>query len=106
MEQHESELKEKIQESTKMEKVKEGDFSEVQKYLKEKSVENARMAFEIRCEMVEDIKANFKSKHKIQGGEEALICQDCHCKEIQTQRHCLVCPEWEDIRTGLELDKI
>ena len=64
------------------------------------------MAFKIRYELVEDIKANFKSKHKRQGGEEALLCKDCACKEIQTQSHCLVCPEWEEIRTGLELDKM
>ena len=58
--------------------------------------------------MVEDIKGNFKfkDKYKIKGGEEALYCKDCDCGEIQTQSHCLICPKWEDIRTGLELDKI
>ena len=106
MDHHDSELKEKIKKSTKMENVKEDDFSKVQEYLKGKSIENARMAFKIRCEMVEDIKGNFKSKYKRQGGEEALLCQDCDCGEVQTQSHCLVCPQWEDIRTGLELERI
>ena len=82
------------------------NYSQVQDYLKDKSIENTRMAFKIRCNMVEDIRGNFTSKYKRQGGEEALLCQDCDCGEIQTQSHCMVCPQWEDIRTGLELDKI
>ena len=106
MEHHDNELKEKIKSSEKMEKVKDDDFSQVQEYLKGKSIENTRMAFKIRCNMVQDIKGNFTSKYKRLGGEEALLCQDCDCREIQTQSHCLVCPKWEEIRTGLELDKI
>ena len=90
----------------KMAKVKDEDFSQVKEYLKGKSIENTRMAFKIRCNMVQDIKGNFTSKYKRLGGEEALLCQDCDCREIQTQSHCLVCPKWEEIRTGLELDKI
>ena len=89
-----------------MEKVKDGDFRKVQDYLFGKSIDNTRMAFKIRCEMVEEIKGNFKDKYKRQGGEEALICQDCDCGDVQTQSHCLVCPKWNDIRTGLELDRI
>ena len=106
MEHQDIELKERIFKSTKMDKVKHNDFSKVQKYLTGKSIENTRMAFKIRCEMVEEIKGNFKDKFKRQGGEEALICQDCDTREIQTQSHCLVCPKWEDIREGLELDRI
>ena len=75
-------------------------------YLNRKSLEDTRMAFRIRCEMVDKVKGNFKDKFKRQGGEEALVCQDCDCGEIQTQSHCLVCPKWEDIRAGLELDRI
>ena len=59
MDHHDSELKEKILKSTKMEKVKTDDFRKVQEYLKGKSIENASMAFKIRSEMVEDIKGNF-----------------------------------------------
>ena len=56
--------------------------------------------------MVNDIKVNVKDKFKRLGGEEALKCDDCMIDQIQTQSHCLVCPHWEDIRRGLELDQM
>ena len=49
---HNKELKGKIGESKKMMKHKDEDFSKPQAYLNEKSVENSRMAFRIRSEMV------------------------------------------------------
>jgi hypothetical protein len=64
------------------------------------------MAFRIRCEMVKEIKGNFKDKYRRKGGEEALKCDDCDCDQVETQSHCLVCPHWNDIRRGLELDKM
>ena len=106
LEHHDDELRDKIKRFEKMEHIKDEDFSQVQDYLKQKSIENTRTAFKIRCSMVEDIKGNFKSKYRRNGGEEALLCQDCDCGEIQTQSHCLVCPKWEDIRTGLEMEKL
>ena len=71
-----------------------------------KVVSNCRMAFSIRCEMVNEVKGNHKDKYRRKGGEEALKCEDCHSNQIQTQTHCLTCPHWEDIRKGLEIDKI
>ena len=56
-----------------MEKVKDNDFSKFQDYLSGNSLEDTRMAFQLRCEMVEDIKGNFKDKYKRKGGEEALF---------------------------------
>ena len=64
------------------------------------------MAFRIRCEMVNDIKGNFKDKYRKKGGEEALKCDDCNQDQVQTQSHCLVCPHWEELRIGLDLGKI
>ena len=32
-----------------------------------------------------------------------LLCQDCPGREIQTKSHCVVCPRWDKLRTGLEL---
>ena len=45
---------------------------------------NCRMAFRIRCELVKDIKGNYKDKFKRLGGEDALKCDDCLSDEIQT----------------------
>ena len=99
-------LKTQIGNSKKMMKHKEDDITDVQSYLKGKSVDNARMAFRIRSEMVKDIRGNFKDKFKRNGGEAALQCQECLSGILETQSHCLICPKWKDIRNGLELDKI
>ena len=83
---------------------KDDDFTEVQEYMKGKSIENCRMSFKIRCEMVQDIKGNFKDKFRRKGGEEALSCKVCG--DIESQSHCVVCPQWQDIRSGLDVDKL
>ena len=40
---------------------KDENFTNVQKYMKEKSMENSRMSFMIRCEMVLEIEGNLKT---------------------------------------------
>ena len=85
---------------------KDEDFTEVQDYMKGKSVENVRVAFRIRCEMVQEIRGNYKDKYKRNGGEAAVLCPECPAQEIETQSHCLVCPRWEDIRRGMDLKRI
>ena len=72
----------------------------VQGYMKEKSVDNCPMAFRRRCEMVKEVKGNFKDKR----GESRR--DDCDGDHVQTQAHCLVCPRWDNIRQDLDLDKI
>ena len=74
---HYQELKEQIAKCKKMQKNKEDDFREVQSYMKGKVSQNTRMAFRIRCEMVDEIRVNFSSKCRRLGGEEALTCQEC-----------------------------
>ena len=103
---HKDELMEGVEKSKQMLKQKDGNFTKVQEYMKGKSVEKTRIAFRIRCEMVPEIRGNFKDKYKRGGGDEALLCQDCPGREIQTQSHCVVCPRWKNLRTGLELSKI
>ena len=105
-EHHDRNMIEEITKSKKMMKHKNDDFSQVQQYMLGKSVDNCRMAFRIRCEMVNDIKGNFKDKYKRLGGEAALKCEDCSENQIQTQSHCMICPHWEKIRRGLNLDSI
>ena len=63
-------------------------------------------AFRIQCEMVKDIKENFKDKHRRKGGDQALMCDECEEDVVQTQAHCLVCPHWEEIKSGLDLEQI
>ena len=68
-----------------------------------KSVENIRFAFRIRCEMVQEVRGNYKDKYRRKGGEAAVLRPECPAQEMETQSHCIVCPRWEDIRSGLEL---
>ena len=95
---HYLELKAKVAKSKKMLQHKDDDFTEVQEYMKGKSIENCRMSFKIRCEMVQDIKGNFKDKFRRKGGEEALSCKVCG--DIESQSYCLVCHQWRDINSG------
>ena len=63
---HYQDMKKEMEEKyKKMNDVKDDDFSEVQDYFKEKSVETARMAFRVRCQMVKDIPGNFKQERGV-----------------------------------------
>ena len=103
---HYTKLKDDIKNSKKMEKHKDDDFRDVQPYMKGKVIHKTRMCFRVRCEMIKDIKGNYKSKYTRHGGEEALVCDNCDCNVIETQSHCVVCPKWEGIRQGLDLTAI
>ena len=91
--------------SKKLEDNKFDDFSVEQPYMNEKSVEVGRMAFKIRCKMVDDIPANFKNKFRTKGknSDEGLECKHCQEKVLMDQAHCVVCPAWADIRQGLDM---
>ena len=62
------------------------------------------MAFRVRCNMVNDIPANFKQKYK--NNESGMKCEYCPEGAILSQSHCLECPAWEEIRRGLDLSNI
>ena len=96
-----NEMKEK---SKKLKEICEEDFREVQEYFNHKSVENVRMAFRVRCNMVDDIPANFKQKYK--NNENGIQCSYCPEGGIFSQSHCLECPAWEEMRKGLDLTNI
>ena len=57
-------------------------------------------------------KDNFRSKYrqKERGEEDSdpgLQCGDCLAPDTRdTQAHCLICPAWEQVRTGLDLGDI
>ena len=103
---HYNKMIDDITNSKKMEKHKNEDFHNIQPYMKGKDIYKARMCFRARCEMVNDVKGNFSSKYKRHGGEVALVCDYCDLDVNETQAHCLVCPQWEDLRHGLDLTEI
>ena len=99
-----ADIKKELSTSKKLKDIKDDDFSEVQEYFKGKSVENTRMAFKVRCQMVADIPANFKNKYKKK--EEGLECSYCAEKKEMSQGHCLECPAWSELRIGLDVTNI
>ena len=94
--------------SKKLDDIKFDNFSNEQPYMNEKSVEVGRMAFKIRCKMVEDIPGNFKNKYrtKARGGDKGLVWKYCKEEVLLDQAHCMACPAWEDIREGLDMTNI
>ena len=80
--------------SKKLDNIKFDDFTNEQPYMNEKSIEVGRMAFKIRCNMVEDIPANFKNKYRSNGrnSDEGLICKHCQEEVVMDQAHCMLCP--------------
>ena len=106
-ENHYNEMVEKVKKQTKLEDIKEEDFRELQPYSDDKSVDNGRMAFRIRSQMVKDIPGNFKNMYRVRGTvKDGLTCPDCRGEEIMTQSHCLACPAWSELRQGLDITDI
>ena len=66
-ENHYQEMVEEVKSKKKLENIKEDDFREVQQYFGDKSVENTRMGFMIRTQMVPKIPGNFKNKYRVRG---------------------------------------
>ena len=59
---HYADMKKELNNSKKLMDIRDEDFSEVQEYFKQKSVDNTRLAFRVRSKMVDEIPANFKDK--------------------------------------------
>ena len=75
---HYKDMLEVVKSKTKLEAIKDDDFSEVQAYFNDKSVEKTRMAFKVRTLMVPEIPGNFKNKYRVKGTvDEGLECSEC-----------------------------
>ena len=106
-ENHYDEMIESVKSKPKLDAINGEDFRKVQDYFLDKSVENTRMAFRIRTEMVKEIPGNFKNRYRVRGTlTDGLICLECQEQTVMTQSHCLTCPAWTEMRNGLDLSKI
>ena len=85
-------LKKDVEKGKKLKQHEVNDSSKPQNYLNGKSVEQARMAFRIRSEMVKDIRGNYKDKYRRSDGEVGLLYQGCPAATVESQIHCLICP--------------
>ena len=97
---HYKEMKEQIDQMKKLEQIKMDNFTEIQNYFLGKSIENGRVSFKIRSQMLENIPGNLKNKFKDQ--KEKLICRHCQTEQVMTQSHCLECTAWVDIKKDLK----
>ena len=95
------EMKDEMENSGKLKKVKDGDFREEQEYMKWKGLGRGRMAFRIRSRMMMKVKINFKNMNK-----ETLKCDNCDLDEDETQEHVLSCPGWRDELGDLDILKM
>ena len=103
---HYKDLKEGMNKYTKLEAIKHQNFTEMQPYLKDKSIDKCRTKFRLRTEMLEPFKDNFRRKYRtLERGQEeedpGLQCQDCQDSPPparDSQVHCLVCPAWTHLR--------
>jgi hypothetical protein len=88
--------------SSKLQDIKNNDFSAIQGYFNYKNLENACTKFKIRTKMLEKIPGNFKNKYQNQ--ENGLKCNLCPAE--MSQNHCIVCPERAEMRTGLNMNNL
>ena len=93
----ESDLKNKM--CNKTEKLKEGNC-EMKEYMNLKSLSDVRNTFRVRTNMVEGFKGSFKNMFK----HTDLDCVGCGL-EIDYQAHSMVCPAYDDLREGLDMEK-
>ena len=87
---HYTEMKSEIDRMKKLEPIKAEDFMETQQHFMDKSIENGRMSFQIRTQMLKDIPGNFKNKFR--NNKEKLECQHCPAQQVLNQSHCMECP--------------
>ena len=109
---HYKDLKEELEKSKKMEEVRHQDYRVAQSYLEDKSTERCRTKFRIRTQWLKTVEDNFCTRYRQkERGEEdrdlELQCGDCLAPNTRDmQAHCLTCPAWEHVRTGLDLADI
>ena len=69
-------------------------------YLSSKSIEHSRTMIRIRSKMLH-VKENFKNMYKKRTN--GLKCDSC-LTQVETQAHVLVCPAYDKLREGLQLN--
>ena len=68
---HYKDLKESMNKYTKLESIKHQNFSEMQPYMKDKSIDKCRTKFRLRTEMLKPFKDYFRSKYRtLERGQE------------------------------------
>ena len=86
------------------------NISKFQDYMHFTSLNNARLAFRIKSQMVDKIPCNFKKKYSKRNNptnrDEGLYCPHCENGELYTQKHVLSCLRWIELRKDLNMNSI
>jgi hypothetical protein len=99
---HQEDMLSQFDHSSKLEDIKNSDFSNFQAYFRDKNIENARTKFKIRSKMLEKIPGNFRNKYK--NIQDCLKC--IFCIEDMTQSHSIVCPGRKEQRRNLDMTNL
>ena len=74
------------------------------------SLNNARIAFRIKSQMVDEIPCNFKKKYSKRNNSrdqnDGLYCPHCKNGQLFTQKHVLSCLKWTELRRDLNMNSI
>ena len=95
------EMKQELETYKKLEEIKHKDYTKLPDYMEDKSLEKSRLAFRIKCKMVQGIKMNYKGSYK-----NNLTCDKCDLKCDETQCHTMLCDGWKQLREGLDLTQM
>ena len=96
---HHEDMMRNFDSSRKLQDIKNSDFSKLQPYFNDRSIENARTKFKIRTKMLENMPGNM---HK--NVENGLKCD--LCPDEMTQNHCVLCPGRMIEREGLDMNDL
>ena len=69
-------------------------------YMEKKTIEDARMIFRIRTEMI-DVKDNMRNRYKKTG----VNCDACDLRVAESQLHVMSCPGYAELRVGKDMTK-
>ena len=98
-EKNKNDILESVERYTKLDDIKNDSYG-IKSYLREMSMQNARMMLRIRSKMVQ-CKMNFSSKKS--NIETAWKCHSCMSFAIDTQSHILYCEAYSPLREGKSL---
>ena len=74
------------------------------------SLNNARIVFRIKSQMVNEIPCNFKKKYSKRNNSrdqnDGLYCPHCQNGQLFMQKHVLSCLKWTELRRDLNMNSI
>ena len=94
------EIKIEMMKKEKLDNIFHEDFGQTKEYMKNKALEECRVQFRIRTNMLQ-LKGNMKGSFK-----DDLTCLGCEqAGTNENQNHVMICTGYENLRSGLNFDE-